>query len=163
MRLLQETPYNAERGGQRYKVMERHYAIFPERSGELLIPAIRLTGRLVERQSNGIWQQAVRGRRVRAESDEIRLTIEPKPAEFTGENWQPAREFKIAQQVSSADSLSVGEPVTRTVMIDAVGLEVKLPAHGERSFQTERDLDAGESERRIQARGSRAAMVLTRS
>ena len=126
VRLLQETPYNAERGGQRYKVMERHYAIFPERSGELLIPAIRLTGRLVERQSNGIWQQAVRGRRVRAESDEIRLTIEPKPAEFTGENWQPAREFKIAQQVSSADSLRVGEPVTRTVMIDAVGLEENM-------------------------------------
>ena len=49
VRLLQETPYNAERGGQRYKVMERHYAIFPERSGELVIPSIRLTGRLVER------------------------------------------------------------------------------------------------------------------
>jgi len=123
---LQETPYNAERGDQRYKVMERHYAIFPERSGELLIPAIRLTGRLVERQSNGIWQQAVRGRRVRAESDEIKLTIEPKPVDFTGDSWQPAREFKISQQVSSADSLRVGEPVTRTVLIDAVGLEENM-------------------------------------
>ena len=126
VRLLQETPYNAERGGQRYKVMERHYAIFPERSGELVIPSIRLTGRLVERQSNGIWKQAVRGRRVRAESDEIRLKIEPKPAEFTSGNWQPAREFRIAQQVSSADALRVGEPVTRTVMIDAVGLEENM-------------------------------------
>ena len=125
-RLLQETPYNADRGGKRYKVMERHYAIFPERSGELLIPSIRLTGRLVERQSNGIWKQAVRGRRVRAESDEILLKIDPKPAEFTGESWQPAREFRIAQQVSSADALRVGEPVTRTVMIDAVGLEENM-------------------------------------
>lgn len=126
VRLLQETPYNAERGGQRYKVMERHYAIFPERSGELVIPSIRLTGRVHEPQSSRIWQQAGRGRRVRAESDEIQLVIEPKPAEFSGANWQPARKFKITQQVSSANTLRVGEPVTRTVMIDVVGLEENM-------------------------------------
>ena len=126
VRLLQETPYNAERGGMRYKVMERHYAIFPERSGELLIPSIRLTGRLVERQSSGIWQQAFPGRRVRAESDEIRLKIEPRPVAFTGDNWQPARDLRIAQQISSTEALRVGEPVTRTVMVDAVGLEENM-------------------------------------
>lgn len=126
VRLLQETPYQAERGGERYRVLERHYAIFPERSGELLIPAMELSGRLVERRSSGIWQPTVRGRRVRAESDEIRLLIEPRPDEFTGNDWQPARKLTVSQQISSADALRVGEPVTRTVMIDAVGLEENM-------------------------------------
>jgi hypothetical protein len=126
VRLLQETPYQAERGGERYRVLERHYAIFPERSGDLVIPAMELSGRLVERRADSIWQPTVRGRRVRAESEELRLTIEPRPAAFTGSGWQPARELKISQQVSSGDALRVGEPVTRTILIDAVGLEENM-------------------------------------
>ncbi|MEE4217657.1 MAG: BatD family protein [Xanthomonadales bacterium] len=128
VRLLQETPYQAERGGERYRVLERHYAIFPERSGELIIPAMELSGRLVEPRSSSMWQPTVRGRRVRAQSDELRLLVEPRPAAFTGTHWQPARELKISQQISSADALRVGEPVTRTVLIDAVGLEENMLA-----------------------------------
>ena len=87
VRLLQETPYQAERGGERYRVLERNYAVFPERSGELVIPPLQLTGRLVERRSSSTW---------------------------------------LTQQVSSGDSLRVGEPVTRTVIVDAVGLEENM-------------------------------------
>jgi len=120
--LLQETPYQAERGGERYRVLERHYAVFPERSGELVIPPMELSGRLVERKTGSVWQPTVRGRRVRERSAEIRLQIEPRPAEFTGSEWQPAREYRIAQQISSGEALRVGEPVTRTILIDAKGL-----------------------------------------
>ena len=126
MRLLQETPYQAERAGERYRVLERNYAIFPERSGELVIPAMELSGRLVERRASGVWQPQVRGRRIRATSEEIRLQIEPKPAGFMGAEWQPARQLTLSQQVSSADALRVGEPVTRTVLVDAVGLEENM-------------------------------------
>jgi hypothetical protein len=126
VRLLQETPYQAERGGERYRVLERHYAIFPERSGELVIPSMELSGRLVERRDNGIWQSNVRGRRVRAVSDELKLLIEPRPAEFSGSGWQPARDLKVAQKISSGEALRVGEPVTRTVLVDAVGLEENM-------------------------------------
>lgn len=128
VRLLQETPYQAERGGERYRVLERRYAIFPERSGELEVPALQLSGRLVERRASGIWQPNVRGRRITVESEALRLTIEPRPAGFTGDAWQPARELSLAQQISAGDSLSVGEPVTRTVIIDAVGLEDNMIA-----------------------------------
>ena len=126
VRLLQETPYQAERGGERYRVLERYYAIFPERSGELRIPAMELSGRLVERRSSGIWQPTVRGRRVRAQSEELTLQVEQRPAGFTGRDWQPARELSVSQQISSADALRVGEPVTRTVLVDAVGLEENM-------------------------------------
>ncbi|MEJ2399933.1 MAG: BatD family protein [Xanthomonadales bacterium] len=126
VRLLQETPYQAERGGQRYRVLERIYAVFPERSGTLEIPAMELSGRLVERGAGSAWQPAVRGRRIRVESDPLTLTIEPRPDTFTGSAWLPARELTLAQQISAADTLRVGEPVTRTVLIDAVGLEENM-------------------------------------
>ncbi len=35
VRLLDEVPYQSERNGERYRVLERRYAIFPERSGTL--------------------------------------------------------------------------------------------------------------------------------
>jgi hypothetical protein len=126
VRLLQETPYQAERGGERYRVLERHYAIFPERSGELVIPAMRLTGRLVERNNSAVWQPRVRGRRINAESEEIRLDIQPRPDGFEGADWLPARELAVSQQISAVDALKVGEPVTRTVIVEAVGLEENM-------------------------------------
>ena len=131
VRLLQETPYQAERGGERYRVLERRYAVFPERSGELTLPAMQLSGRLVERRNSGIWQPSVRGRRVSVESEPLQVTIEPRPVSFSGREWQPARAYGLAQQISSTDALRVGEPVTRTIMIDAVGLEENMIAEPE--------------------------------
>jgi len=126
VRLMQETPYQAERGGERYRVLERNYAVFPERSGELLIPPMQLTGRLVEKRNSSVWQPTVRGRRVQVQSDPLRLSIDPRPTAFTGTEWQPARDFQLTQQISSGDSLRVGEPVTRTVIVDAIGLEENM-------------------------------------
>jgi hypothetical protein len=126
VRLLQETPYQAERNGERYRVLERNYAIFPERSGELVIPAMELTGRLVERRSGSNWQPQVRGRRIRTSSEPLNLQIEPRPASYSGKEWLPARKLVLSQQVSSGDTLRVGEPVTRTVLVDSVGLEENM-------------------------------------
>jgi hypothetical protein len=123
VRLLDELPYQAERNGTRFRVLERRYAIFPERSGELQIPAMQLTGRLIERPADRLWQPSVRGRRVRIESEPVSLDISPRPPEFQGDHWLPARRIDLSQQISDADSLHVGEPVTRTVILDAVGLE----------------------------------------
>ena len=126
VRLLDEVPFQSSRNGTRYRVLERHYAIFPERSGELVIPPLKLSGRLVERRGDRLWQPNVRGRRIEVESDEIRLDIKPRPASFAGDSWQPARSLELMQQISAADALKVGEPVTRTVIVDALGLEENM-------------------------------------
>lgn len=123
VRLLDEVPYQADRNGERYRVLERRYAVFPERSGELSIPPLQLTGRLIERPADRLWQPSVRGRRVRIESDPVVLEISPRPPEFTGDSWMPARAVDLAQQITDGDSVTVGEPVTRTIILDAVGLE----------------------------------------
>lgn len=126
VRLLDEVPFQAERGGVRYRVLERHYAVFPERSGPLEIPSMKLSGRLVERRSDRLWQPTVRGRRIEATSEPLELVIQPKPSGFSGESWLPARSLELTQTVSASDTLTVGEPVTRTIMVDAVGLEENM-------------------------------------
>jgi hypothetical protein len=123
VRLLDEIPFQAERNGKSYRVLERHYAIFPERSGELLIPPLQLTGRLIERGGDRLWQPSLRGRRVRVKSEALTIAVQPRPADYTGQHWLPARRITVSQQLSDADALRVGEPVTRTVIVDAVGLE----------------------------------------
>jgi hypothetical protein len=126
VRLLDEIPFQAERNGVRYRVLERRYAIFPERSGELLIPPLQLSGRLIERPADRLWQPSVRGRRIRVASEPLTLAVQPRPAEYTGEHWLPARRITLSQQMSDADDLRVGEPVTRSVIIDAAGLEENM-------------------------------------
>jgi hypothetical protein len=73
-----------------------------------------------------LWQPNVRGRRVQVESEEIRIEIKPRSPKFTGDSWQPARKLELAQQISAADELTVGEPVTRTVIVNALGLEENM-------------------------------------
>ena len=123
VRLLDEVPYQSDRNGERYRVLERRYAIFPERSGTLTIPPMQLSGRLIERPSDRLWQPTVRGRRVRVESEPLMLEISPRPTGFTGDFWLPARRVTLSQQISDNEKLHVGEPVTRTVIVDAQGLE----------------------------------------
>ena len=126
VRLLDEVPYQSDRNGERYRVLERRYAIFPERSGSLTIPAMELSGRLIERPSDRLWQPTVRGRRVRVESEPLTLEISPRPTTFTGDFWLPARRITLSQQISDNKKLRVGEPVTRTVIMDAMGLEENM-------------------------------------
>lgn len=126
VRLLDEVPYQSDRNGERYRVLERRYAIFPERSGTLTIPAMQLSGRLIERPSDRLWQPTVRGRRVRVESEPLTLNIKPRPTAYTGDFWLPARRITLSQQISDNEKLHVGEPVTRTVILDAMGLEENM-------------------------------------
>ena len=126
IKLLSEVPYVANRSGQDFRVLERHYAIFPERSGELVIPPMELTGRLIERPTDRLWQPSVRGRRVRVASEPLTLTVAPRPASYGGDEWLPARALELSESFSDATSIRVGEPVTRTVIVDAVGLEENM-------------------------------------
>jgi len=126
VRLLDEVPFPAERNGTQYRVLQRRYAIFPERSGTLEIPPMRLTGRLIERPSERLWQPSVRGRRISEESEPLMVDIQPRPAGYQAQHWLPARALSLEQQISGGDGVRVGEPVTRTILVDAVGLEENM-------------------------------------
>ncbi len=126
VRLLDEVPFPAERNGTRYRVLQRRYAIFPERSGTLVVPPMQLSGRLLERTGRSLWQSSGRGRRITKESEALEIEVLPKPASFSGTYWLPARDLKLSQRLSETSAVRVGEPVTRTVIVDAVGLEENM-------------------------------------
>lgn len=128
VRLLDEVPFQADRNGQRYRVLERRYALFPERSGPMRVPPLVLSGRLVQRGSDRLWTPSSRGRRVTVQSEPLTVEVSPRPDSFSGQTWQPARSYRLGEQLSTSGSIRVGEPVTRTITIDAVGLEENMIA-----------------------------------
>lgn len=131
VRLLDEVPFQADRNGHQYRVLERRYAVFPERSGPMTIPPLVLSGRLVQRGSSRLWEPSNRGRRITVESEPVTVEVVPKPDSFSGSDWQPARSYRLGEQLSTSGEIHVGEPVTRTITIDAVGLEENMIAEPE--------------------------------
>lgn len=121
---VKEEQYSANIDGIRYSVVEWRYAIFPERSGELVIPAVRFSALVPDRQSgyrNPYFRRT--GRTVRFNSDESTLDVTPRPGGIEMPHWLPARGVSLNQRWSRRpDQLVVGEPVTRRLTLTAQAL-----------------------------------------
>jgi len=119
-RLGQDKAYNATLGGRRYHVVERHYALTPERSGAIEIPGLAFRGTALDvTDPTGFFS---RGRSVSAHSDAVRLDVRPKPAEWAGDPWLPAASVLLKDEGDLPDEVHVGDPVTRTIRLQAQGL-----------------------------------------
>lgn len=119
-RLGEERAGTAERGGQRYQVVERRYAILPQRSGALHIAGPVLNARVAAPAARGGVYGSARPLQRRA--PDLELEILPPPA-GAGTPWLPAESLGIdAAWVGGTPVFRVGEPVTRTLAITAQGL-----------------------------------------
>ncbi|MEO5626890.1 MAG: BatD family protein [Dokdonella sp.] len=119
-RLGQEKRYIATLGNRRYNVVERHYALTPERSGSVDLPAIVFRGTALDvNDPSGFFN---RGRAVAARSDAVRLDVKPKPAAWTEATWMPAATLLLKDESELPAEVHVGDPVTRTVRVQAQGL-----------------------------------------
>lgn len=101
---------------QRYEVRERKYLLFPQKSGQLTIEPQSFNGMLINtRTRNRI--------RVREVSEAITLDIKPPPASYSGDIWLPATSFEMKERWDKEPyDLKVGDSVTRTLEISALGL-----------------------------------------
>lgn len=148
-RLGEDKEYETYRDGHNYRVLERRYAIFPQRSGELQIAAPLLSARIVEsgKASNGIRQHLFGGRDpfarfdglligdplaapgsggqtrpIRLRGRQISLEVSPQPA-GTATPWLPAEEIGLEEHwAPDPPVFRVGEPVTRSIAISARGV-----------------------------------------
>lgn len=114
-----EDRYQTTIEGRYYQVIERHFRIYPQHSGELEIPALTLQARV-----EGYRQSMLDpGRLVVKRSTAHRVRVLPPAAAFTGKVWLPAKKIDISEEWSQApDSIEVGDSVTRTVTLRAEGL-----------------------------------------
>jgi hypothetical protein len=150
--LGEDKRYTAMRDGRQYNVIERHYAVAPEKSGVLHIPPASFEGMEESSQhsqgdagpAEDVMARLLRdtpfandpffkgglganmtlgdpGRQVAARSPEIALDVQPRPAAAKG-IWLPAEQITLHDSwEDNPPQLKVGEPVTRTITIDAKG------------------------------------------
>jgi hypothetical protein len=110
--------YSAVRNGLQYRVDERRYAMFPQKSGPLTIPPVELTGEYVDAML-GLSPRTGQ-RKFRLRSDAFNLDVRPIPAAFTGKVWLPASKLSL-KEIWKPDTatLTAGDAVTRTLTIRA--------------------------------------------
>ncbi|MEL7047289.1 MAG: protein BatD, partial [Pseudomonadota bacterium] len=114
--------------GRPWLVHEIRYAIFPEASGQLRIPAQTFTGRMGSGRRT-LFDTRPSGRLIRRQTEGIVIPVLPRPADFPNATWLPAADLSIEEQWSGdLDNLRIGDSVTRTVTLSATGLQgAQLP------------------------------------
>jgi len=134
-----------QRNGRPFTVIERRYAIFPEKSGQLIIPPLRFQGSLVSNTQRKRSQRNIdpmmrrffggdpfasmqdQGRPVTVQSKQTSLDVLPRPASFSSRHWLPAADLELVDSwAEQPPEFKVGEPVTRTLSIHAKGLLATL-------------------------------------
>jgi len=173
-RLGEDASYEVNRNGRRIRVIERQFSIFPQESGELVIPAMQFTGRASENSSSSLLLDDFFGgsRVVRAQSKEARVNVKPKPAGFSGQVWLPARDVRITESwTNNPPQFRVGEPITRTLRIEALGLSgEQLPQtpqqtiDGMRAYPDQSETNTGrDGSQVVGVREERVALVPNRA
>jgi hypothetical protein len=124
--------YEKDINGVRHGVIELRYAIFPQESGELLIPAQAFTATAVDRSASSTYNPfgARPGKVVRVKSPEIPLAVKAKPASYPADApWLPARALSLSEVWSpQPEEARVGDSLTRSLLLTAEGLaSAQLP------------------------------------
>ena len=119
---LESSSFQRTINGRPYRVIEVKHAIFPQKSGELVIPSMSFNGRKSTGRRNFLSLGS--GELVRRRSDPITVTVKPVPAAWPDAPWVPARNVRIEESWSALpDELAVGDSVTRTLTLVAEGID----------------------------------------
>ncbi len=103
-----------ERNGKKYGVVEQRFAIFPEMSGKLEIPAIDITAsvRLIERGR-------VSRKGVRVSTTDLLVNVMPVPEAYPEEApWLPAQAIILTQTLEpGVNKANVGDTLQRKIQV----------------------------------------------
>ncbi|HHJ80769.1 MAG TPA: protein BatD [Candidatus Tenderia electrophaga] len=129
-KLGDDSSYETYRNGRRYVVIERKYALFPQRSGSITIEPITLDAQLTVTAASAFDPFAQSGATKRLKSNSITLDVKPVPDNIHSNAWLPASDLKITEGWSQQPPVfRVGEPITRTLTLKAEGLTAaQLPS-----------------------------------
>jgi hypothetical protein len=166
--------YEKDIDGQRHGVIEMRYAIYPQHSGELIIPAQVFNAALVDAQpAQDAAQVPKSGKQMPVTSTELLLTVKAKPITYPADApWLPARSLSLSESWSpEPDHTQVGDSLTRSLTVTAEGLSsTQLPplpgtdVGGLRRYPDQPVLGNQNSERGlVGSREDREALVPTRT
>ena len=113
--LGKQREFSRDRDGVRYRVVERSYALFPQKTGSFNLPAIRFEGQA--RDADGSL------RFLRDSATLFEVPVKEVPQEFSGSAWLPATNLTLAEAgMPPTLNLKTGDNVTRTLSLQATGL-----------------------------------------
>lgn len=122
---IDEKQYQTKINGRPGAVVETRYAVFPQQSGELIIPSM-LYQVSVNSGQRDLWDRFYGNSQnniLRLRTDEQRINVLPAPASVNAGDWLPALNVSLSEHWSTnLDSLKIGEPITRSITIKADGL-----------------------------------------
>ncbi len=120
--------YTTTRNGRNYRVNERRYALFPQQSGQLVIPPLLFHGQVGRRSTSFFDPFPQAGATKRIRSKELRLEVEPKPAQAPVP-WLPTQQLTGNMELNQATGeIRAGEPITLNFILNATGLPAnRLP------------------------------------
>jgi hypothetical protein len=126
------------RNGHAYRVLERHYLLFPQHSGKLRLPTPVLDAQVPVARAddpfdNGLFGNFFGGaglpglmtstRPVRVRAKDVELDVRPRPGTATGAAWLPATQLELGASLDPASGHArAGEPVTLNLHLQAQGL-----------------------------------------
>ena len=124
--------YQVTRGKTPYLVLEQHYAIYPQSTGTLIfepsIASARVTIQNSRRSRSAFDPFSNNTKTLRRSSKRKQVKVKPVPKSFKGKHWLAAKEVQLVEEFPDSDSLKVGEPITRTLVLLVDGqLSSQLP------------------------------------
>lgn len=119
--------------GVRHGVIEVSYAIFPQQSGQLDIPAQTFTATLAGHNPQSLTPFSARpGQRIKVKSAQIPLPVKAIPSAYPKDaTWLPAAQLSLEQTwtPSLESAISSGSAITRLLQVQVKGLpDTQLPA-----------------------------------
>ena len=106
----EDLQFNRQIGGREYSVVERHYLLVPDRSGELSIPGAVFRGRGV----SGFFGDLMgRGDGLQATAPSRRITVQPVPPQVS-QAWLPLHGLEL-RYLATPQGARAGEAVTLSV------------------------------------------------
>lgn len=113
--------YQSKDNGRDYQVVEQRFTITPNRVGKINIPAIQLNG--VAANNSMLGLSIVTGQPISVTSNVLSLTIKDTPDNVEPSKWFPAKSVNVNEDWSEKSaSVNIGEPITRTITINAAGI-----------------------------------------
>jgi len=121
---LEDNSYQREINGYNYKVVEKRYALHFKQSGHQQWPAQQLSAELSSgSRSRFGFDPFTQGKVIKLSAPALAVEVKEKPLSQTSNYWLPSTELKITQQwQDSIESISVGQPISRKIIITAKGL-----------------------------------------
>lgn len=123
--------------GRRYQILERHYELFPQRSGSLSISGPVLDAQVPVQDQFGDLDNSLRdllgnlqlgdmftsAKPIRVHGEDIVLNVLPRPPAAGDQYWLPAKDVTIhGEWHTPSGKIKAGDPVTLDLHLQAQGL-----------------------------------------